>query len=135
MSTMLQDLINSMQEIVEEAKSVPLMADRCIVDREKLLFLINETIRCLPEDLDMARDIVERRNNIISEAKSQSENIIAIDTHSSPHLEIGRHESVVHYHHDILVVFVDEVTAGPDVNYLHGGVGGSFDPYKLQRDT
>lgn len=76
MADMLQDLIHSLQEMVEDAKPVPLGGDKCIVDREKMLYIINETIRFLPEDLEIARDIVAKRNTIINEAKEQSDDMI-----------------------------------------------------------
>lgn len=52
------------------------------------------------------------------------------------HLEIGRHEGVVHDHHYVFVVLVDQVGAGLDVHHLHHGVGGCFNPHQLreQRD-
>ena len=76
MSAMLQDLVHSLYEIIEDAKSIPLSSDKCIIDRDKVLYLINETIRCMPEDLNMARDIVDRRNHILSEAKAQAEAVL-----------------------------------------------------------
>lgn len=51
----------------------------------------------------------------------------------SPHLEIGGHEGVVYDHHDVFVVIVDQLRAGLDVHNLHGGVGGSLNPHKLQQ--
>ncbi|MFI3226818.1 MAG: hypothetical protein R3Y09_05315 [Clostridia bacterium] len=77
MTAMLLDLVRSMHEIVEDAKSVPLTVDKCIVDREKLLYLINETIRCLPDELENARDIVASRDQVIADAKTQAESIVA----------------------------------------------------------
>lgn len=72
----LLDLVNSMQEMVEEAKLIPLTIDKCVVDKDQLLFLINETIRCLPEELDAAKDLVANREQFLEETQKQAENII-----------------------------------------------------------
>lgn len=50
------------------------------------------------------------------------------------YLEIGRHEGVVYNHHYVLVVFVDQLRAGLNVNNLHRGVGGRLDPHQLHRE-
>lgn len=49
------------------------------------------------------------------------------------HLEIGRHEGVVHNHHYVFVVLVDKVRTRLNVNNLHHGVAGSLDPHQLHR--
>ncbi|MFI3114706.1 MAG: hypothetical protein R3Y12_01020 [Clostridia bacterium] len=72
----LQDLVNSMQEMVEEAKIIPLSVDKCIIDKDQLLFLINETIRCLPEELDEAKRIVDNGEQFMLEAQKRAESII-----------------------------------------------------------
>lgn len=48
------------------------------------------------------------------------------------HLEIGRHEGVVHDHHYVLAVLVNQLGTGLDVYNLHGRVGGRLDPHQLQ---
>lgn len=49
------------------------------------------------------------------------------------HLEIGRHEGVLHYYHYVLVVSVDHLSTGLDVYNFHGGVGGGLNPHQLQQ--
>ena len=47
------------------------------------------------------------------------------------HLEIGRHEGVVHDHHYVFMVLVHQLRAGLDINNLHRGVGRRLNPHQL----
>lgn len=49
----------------------------------------------------------------------------------SAHLEIGRHESVVHHEKNTFML-MHYACAGLDVNDLQRGVGGRLDPNQLQ---
>lgn len=77
MSKMLDDLLESLYEMVEEAKSVPLSADKCIVSRNDVLYLIDDALKRMPHDLANAKDIVSKKESIINEAKAQAEAIVA----------------------------------------------------------
>jgi vacuolar-type H+-ATPase subunit H len=68
-----EDLIKMLYEMVQDAFSLPFGSDRCILDRDKLLGLIDEISAILPSDLKQARSIVESRNDIISAAKREAE--------------------------------------------------------------
>lgn len=70
-----EELIDMLYNMVQDAWAVPLGSDRCIVEREKVLDLIDEIKAALPVDLKQARTIVEARNEVISMAKREAEGI------------------------------------------------------------
>ena len=72
----IEDLITSLYDMVQDARSVPLAADKCILERDKALDLLDEIIAQLPAELKQSRTIVESRNELIGQARRESENII-----------------------------------------------------------
>ena len=71
----IDELINSLYEMVQDAFSVPLGGDRCVLDREKALDILDEIRANLPSDLRMAREIVEKRNEVITAGKREYDSI------------------------------------------------------------
>ena len=71
----IDELINTLYEMVEDAWAMPLGNDRCVVEREKVLDLLDEVRANLPSDLKMAREIVEKRNDIIAAGKKEYDNL------------------------------------------------------------
>ena len=55
---------------------MPLAADRCILERDKALDLLDEIIAQLPAELKQSRTIVESRNELIGQARREAEVII-----------------------------------------------------------
>ena len=72
----IEDLITVLYDTIQDAKSVPLSADKCIVERDKILDMLDEIIAQLPAELKQSRTIVESRNELISQARRESESII-----------------------------------------------------------
>ena len=52
--TPIDELINTLYEMVEDAWSMPLGNDRCVLEREKVLDILDEVRANLPSDLKMA---------------------------------------------------------------------------------
>lgn len=72
----IEDLISSLYDMIQDARSVPLAADKCIVERDKALDLLDEIIARLPAELKESRTIVQSRNELIGQARRESENIV-----------------------------------------------------------
>ena len=72
----IEDLITSLYDMIQDARSVPLSADKCILEREKALDLLDEIIAQLPAELKQARTIVDSRNELIGQARREAENVI-----------------------------------------------------------
>lgn len=72
----IEDIISSMFKLVQDARSVPLSADKCIVERDRMLDLLDEMRNKLPGDLKQAKTIVESRSEVINNAKREAESIL-----------------------------------------------------------
>lgn len=72
----IEDLITSLYDMIQDARALPLAADKCIVERDKALDLLDEIIAQLPAELKQSRTIVESRNELIGQARREAENII-----------------------------------------------------------
>ena len=55
---------------------MPLAADKCIIERDKALDMLDEIIAQLPAELKQSRTIVESRNELIGQARREAENVI-----------------------------------------------------------
>ena len=72
----IEDIISALYDMVQDARSVPLAADKCIVERDKVLDMLDEIIAQLPAELKQARTIVESRNELIGQARREAESVI-----------------------------------------------------------
>ena len=71
-----EDIIGALYDLVQDARSMPLAADKCIVERDKVLDMLDEIIAQQPVELKQARAIVESRNELISQARREAEAIL-----------------------------------------------------------
>lgn len=71
-----EDIIGALYDMVQDARSMPLAADKCILERDRVLDMLDEIIAQLPGELKQSRTIVESRNELISQARREAENII-----------------------------------------------------------
>ena len=55
---------------------MPLAADKCILERDRVLDLLDEIISQLPAEIKQSRTIVESRNELISQARREAEAIL-----------------------------------------------------------
>ena len=72
----LEDIISALYDMVQDARALPLGADKCIVERDKVLDMLDEIITQLPVELKQARTIVESRNELIGQARREAEALI-----------------------------------------------------------
>lgn len=72
----LEDIISALYDMVQDARAVPLAADKCIVERDKVLDMLDEIIAQLPVELKQARTIVESRNELIGQARREAETMV-----------------------------------------------------------
>ena len=71
-----EDIIGALYDMVQDARSMPLAADKCILERDKILDMLDEIIAQLPAELKQSRTIVESRNELISQARREAEMIM-----------------------------------------------------------
>ena len=72
----IEDIISALYDMVQDARGVPLASDKCIVERDKVLDMLDEIIAQLPAELKQARTIVESRNELIGQARREAETLI-----------------------------------------------------------
>ena len=72
----IEDIITTLYDTIQDAKSLPLASDKCIVERDKLLDMLDEIIAQLPAELKQSRTIVESRNELIGQARREAESIV-----------------------------------------------------------
>lgn len=69
-STM-DELLVTLYEMIQDARPVPLSGDKCMIEREKALDILDELRANLPSEIKMSKEIVEKRNDIIASAKKE----------------------------------------------------------------
>ena len=69
----LEELINSMYDMVQDAKGIPLAGEKCIVERDHMLDLLDELRAALPTELQAAQDIVAKRSEMLASGKREAE--------------------------------------------------------------
>ena len=75
MAGSVEELVKLLTDMVHDAFTLPLGADKCVLNRDRVLDILEELTATLPSDLKQARSIVESRNEILSQAKRESEAI------------------------------------------------------------
>ena len=72
----IDEIISTLYDLIQDARSLPLGADKCIIERDKALDMLDEIIAQLPAELKQARTIVESRNELIGQARREAELLI-----------------------------------------------------------
>ena len=72
----IENIISALYDMIQDARALPLGADKCILERDKVLDMLDEIIAQLPVELKQARTIVESRNELIGQARREAETII-----------------------------------------------------------
>ena len=72
----IEELISALYDTVQNARAMPLGPDKCIVERDAVLDMLDEISAQLPGELKQSRTIVESRNELINQARHEAEGII-----------------------------------------------------------
>lgn len=72
----IEEIVSTLYEMVQDARSVPFSGDKCAVERDRVLDLLDELSNQLPGELKQAKTIVESRSEVITSAKREAENIL-----------------------------------------------------------
>ena len=71
-----EDIIGALYDMVQDARSMPLASDKCILERDKVLDMLDEIIAQLPAEIKQARTIVESRNELVAQARREADGIL-----------------------------------------------------------
>lgn len=69
-------LIEKLQDVVDNAFTLPLSGGKTVVDTEELKKIIDEMRNNLPQELRQAKNIANERTSIINKAKEEAEQIV-----------------------------------------------------------
>ncbi len=70
------DLILQLQDLINDAKSMPFSGGKVLVNSEQVYDIIDQIQDSMPAEVRQAKNIVADRKQIITEANRESENII-----------------------------------------------------------
>lgn len=75
-NNVVEELLNEMFNMIQDARPVPLSQDKCIVEREKALDLMEEIMNKWPSEVKNAQAIIASRTDLIAQARREAEGII-----------------------------------------------------------
>ncbi|NLD88369.1 MAG: hypothetical protein GX633_08965 [Clostridiales bacterium] len=75
MANSIDEMLDILYNMVEEAWSIPLGRDKCVLKREDALNIIDEIRGNLPGEIKRAREIVENRNEIVAAARRDADSM------------------------------------------------------------
>ena len=76
MASGVEELLDMLFEMIDEAKNLPLSGDKCVIERDRALDLIDDVRSQFPMELTEARKMMARRAELESEAKHRAESIV-----------------------------------------------------------
>ena len=94
MASGVEELLDMLFELIDEAKSVPLSSDKCMVDRDKALDLLDEIRAQFPVELSEAKKLVSSRNDYITSAKREAD-LIRKQAEDHARQMVSEHEILV----------------------------------------
>lgn len=75
MASGVEELLDMLFEMVDEAKNMPLSGDKCILERDRALDLIDDIRAQFPVELSEAKKLLNVKNEYLAAAKREAEAI------------------------------------------------------------
>ena len=75
MSTRIQELLQMLHTMISEAWGLPLGAEKCVIERDKALDLLDEIKAQFPSELAEAKRLLDARSDFVNNAKREAEQI------------------------------------------------------------
>lgn len=66
-----EHLIDMLYELINDARTVPLSSDKCIIERDAALDLLDEIREGLPNQLKRAQDLINAKEDYVNSAKRE----------------------------------------------------------------
>lgn len=76
MASGVEELLDMLFELIDEAKNAPLSSDKCVIERDRALDLIDDIRSQFPMELTEARKMMARRAEMEADAKRKAESIV-----------------------------------------------------------
>ena len=75
MATGVEELVDMLFDMIDEAKNAPLSNGKCVIERDKALDLLDDIKAQFPVELAEARKILNARNEYVAAAKREADEI------------------------------------------------------------
>jgi F0F1-type ATP synthase membrane subunit b/b' len=75
MASNIEELFDMLYEMIDEAKNVPLSSEKCMLERDKALDLLDDIRARFPVELKKAKELVEKKNDYIASAKREADDL------------------------------------------------------------
>lgn len=75
MATGVEELVDMLFDMIDEAKNAPLNSDKCVIERDKALDLLDDIKAQFPVELAEARKVLSARNEYVAAARREAEEI------------------------------------------------------------
>ena len=72
----IEDIITKLYDMIQDARAMPFGADKCVVERDRVLDLLDEISNQLPGELKQSKTIVDSKQELIANARKEAEGII-----------------------------------------------------------
>jgi len=66
-----EKLIDMLYDMINDAKNMPLSSDKCVIDRDAALDLLDEIRAGLPAELKRAQDLIQAKEDYVNSAKRE----------------------------------------------------------------
>ena len=76
MASGVEELLDMLFEMIDEARNAPLASDKCVIERDRALDLIDDIRSQFPMELTEARKMMARRAEMEAESKRKAESIV-----------------------------------------------------------
>ena len=73
MAGTIDELLEVLYTEIEEAKNATFSSDKCVIDRDKVLDMIDDVKAEIPVEIKQARELMTNRNDFIASAKREAE--------------------------------------------------------------
>ncbi len=75
MTASIEQLLEQLYGEIEEAKPMPLSNDKCVIERDRILDMIDDVKAEMPAEIKRAEDLVANRNDYIASAKREADDM------------------------------------------------------------
>lgn len=75
MATNIEEMLDQLYTMIDEAKSMPLSSDKCILERDRALDLLDDIRGKFPMELKKAKELLNARNDYIASAKREADSV------------------------------------------------------------
>ena len=73
MASSVEELLDMLSDMIEDAKNVPFSSDRCMLERDKALDLLDDIKARYPVEFKKSKEIVSTKNNYLASAKREAD--------------------------------------------------------------